>query len=85
MAFHRIERVADILIFNKQSVSGEKSALFWERVNGLSSVVETPFDASRNSSLLHFFNGLLKLYGAQRIGVHDEIDCGEWRRTAVIA
>ena len=77
--------MADILIFNKQSVSGEKSNLFWECMNGLSSVVETPFDSAQNPSLLRLFNGLLKVYNAQRIGVHDEIDCGNERRTAVIA
>ena len=76
--------MADILVFNKHSVTGEKSGLFWETVNGLSSMVETPSNAPQNPSLLRLFSGLLKLYTAQRIGVHDEIDCGKQRRTAVI-
>ncbi len=76
--------MADILVFNKHSVTGEKSGLFWETVNGLSSVVETASNAPQNPSLLRLFSGLLKLYAAHRIGVHDEIDCGKQRRTAVI-
>ena len=75
--------MADILVFNKHSVTGEKSGLFWETVNGLSSVVETASNAPQNPSLLRLFSGLLKLYAAHRIGerapqrqsagvVHDE-------------
>ena len=83
LKFHRIEIVGDIVVFNKQSTTGEQSGVFWEELVSLPSVVSSP--CSLDASLATLFTAVLRVYNAARIGVHDEIDCGSVGMTAVIA
>ena len=78
LQLHRIEILGNILILNQGSFKGESWSSLWSVLAVSPSVIDQQSPLTeRERSLLTI---LCNCYGCERVGIHEEIDCGMYER-----
>ena len=74
LQLHRIEVLGNIVILNQGSFKGESWSSLWPVLAASPSVIshQSPLTEREQS----FLTILCDCYGCERVGIHEEIDCG---------